>query len=230
MKNYQNGKIYKITSPQSDKYYIGSTQSTLDERFGTHLSHYKSGERFCTSIQLLQYDDCKIELIENYPCDNVNELRRREGIIQLENIDMIVNKRIAGRTDAEYRDSHKEEIKKTNKEYADLHKDEIKKYIKEYADLHKDEIKKYNKEYRDLNKDETKKYKDSHKDELKKYSKEYADLNKEEIKKKRDLKKDERKKYNKEYRDLYKDEINKKLREKRALQKIEIEQNTLIHK
>ena len=215
MKNYQNGKIYKITSPQSDKYYIGSTQSTLDERFGTHLSHYKSGERFCTSIQLLQYDDCKIELIENYPCDNVNELRRREGIIQLENIDMIVNKRIAGRTDAEYRDSHKEEIKKTNKEYADLHKDEIKKY---------------NKEYRDLNKDETKKYKDSHKDELKKYSKEYADLNKEEIKKKRDLKKDERKKYNKEYRDLYKDEINKKLREKRALQKIEIEQNTLIHK
>ena len=36
MPNYQNGKIYKIHSYQTDDIYIGSTTNTLSRRFSEH--------------------------------------------------------------------------------------------------------------------------------------------------------------------------------------------------
>ena len=64
------GKIYIIVSPSTKNIYIGKTVQTLDERLKAHKRSYKGwisrGFRrdYCSSFEILKYNDCKIELIE----------------------------------------------------------------------------------------------------------------------------------------------------------------------
>jgi Uri superfamily endonuclease len=70
MPDYQKGKIYKLWSPQGNEIYIGSTVNSLAKRLG----HHKTDSR-CNSKYLFEnYDVVKIELIEEYPCNNKMEL------------------------------------------------------------------------------------------------------------------------------------------------------------
>lgn len=78
MPNYQKGKIYKITSESTSMIYIGSTVKTLYHRFQGHKTEHNLQIKNISSSELLQYPDCKIELLENYPCDTKEELLERE--------------------------------------------------------------------------------------------------------------------------------------------------------
>ena len=92
---YDNGKIYKISSKHSDKVYIGSTCQKLNLRFSLHKSNYKLRKYNVSVHNLFDLGDCKIELIENYPCKNRKELEMREGWQQKNNKNCL-NIRIAG--------------------------------------------------------------------------------------------------------------------------------------
>ena len=117
--NFQNGKIYAIRSHQTDKIYIGSTTQTLAVRFGGHKKKMD-----CSSIQILEFGDAYIELLEEFPCANKMQLNRREGeLIRLHNC---LNKRIEGRTKVEYREEHKDEFKRYYKQYKIDNKEQIK--------------------------------------------------------------------------------------------------------
>ena len=182
--SYQNGKIYKIWSLQTDKIYIGSTCDTLTNRMCKHRLDYKNwkeGKRnLVTSavlFDLVGLENCKLGLIHNFPCESKNELQAEEGRVMRANKDLIVNRCIAGRGKEEYRDEHKEEMKEYKKEYSLKHKEEIKEYKKEYYQQNKEERTIKNKEYRD-----------THKEQIKEYIKEYQKEHKEEIKIKRNQK------------------------------------------
>lgn len=79
MINYQNGKIYKIVSAQTDKIYVGSTtKKYLSSRMAEHRSLSKKTEKKqCTSNRITQYSDAKIVLLESYPCNSKDELLAR---------------------------------------------------------------------------------------------------------------------------------------------------------
>ncbi len=75
-RNYQNGKIYTIRSrSRPDLIYVGSTIQSLSTRFGEH----KKPANSYTSKQIITLGDSYIELLETYPCSNVEELRLREN-------------------------------------------------------------------------------------------------------------------------------------------------------
>ena len=78
MPDYSKGKIYAIKSYQCDDIYIGSTVNKLSDRLSYHKTHYKSflndAHNYMTSFEILQFDDAFIELIEEYPCENRNQL------------------------------------------------------------------------------------------------------------------------------------------------------------
>ena len=135
MTRYQNGKIYTIRSFQTDKYYIGSTCLQLHKRFYQHKQSYKSYQNnkhhFVTSFEIVKYDDCYIELLEEYKCENKNQLTKREGELIREYKNECVNKFIPTRTHKEYRDEHKEQ----RKQYRDEHKEQTKQYNKQYNKL-----------------------------------------------------------------------------------------------
>jgi hypothetical protein len=126
MVNYQNGKIYSIRSFQTNIIYIGSTTQKLSTRMAEHRSRFKKNKFYCTSYEILKYDDAYIELLENCPCENKEELYKREGELQREN--SCVNERIAGRSDKQWRNDNKEILKKKLKDWKINNKDKIKEY------------------------------------------------------------------------------------------------------
>lgn len=80
---YVHGKIYRIVSDQTDRVYIGSTcYERLCKRMSKHRCDYGRYQRGiggrCTSFDLLQFDDARIVLIEEWPCTSRDQLRSRE--------------------------------------------------------------------------------------------------------------------------------------------------------
>jgi hypothetical protein len=201
---YQNGKIYKITDIDYNKCYYGSTIQSLSMRMGGHRRKYnefKNGEyhKFSVFDIFDEYgmDNCKIELVENFPCLSKDELEAREGFYIKNN--ECVNRIIVGRTrrqyyddnkdkksdyNKEYYNNNKEHIIKTNTEYYEQNKDKIFVNKKEYYENHKDIITEYQKMYRQdadnkIRISQNKKvYYDEHKDELSERKKKYYESNK----------------------------------------------------
>lgn len=106
MVNYENGKIYKIQGGSMT--YIGSTtKQYLSQRWGCHKYDYKKKERKTSAWEIFDsigIDNCKIILIEAYPCNSIDELRARERYwIEKENC---VNRCIPGRTKEEYNSTY----------------------------------------------------------------------------------------------------------------------------
>ena len=170
--DYKNGKIYKITDIGYNKMYIGSTTQPLYKRFNDHKSkykHWKNGkDKKITSYDLFEefgIDNCKIELIEEFACENRDQLQKKEGEHIKNNI--CVNKLIAGRTRQE-----------TTKEYRESNKDKI----KEYNEINKEHIKEYKKKYREITKERYKQYCEKNKEHIKERKKKYRELNKQHIK------------------------------------------------
>ena len=135
MTDYSNGKIYKITCNETDRCYIGSTTKTLTKRFKQHKNHHTSWKNGkCNYITIYKMFDeygkenCNIELIENYPCDNNSELELREAYFIRKN--NCYNKYIPGRTLKEYYKDNKEKYKELSKKYRKDNKEKLKeKYI-----------------------------------------------------------------------------------------------------
>ena len=73
---YLNGKIYRTYSKRLPKLqYIGSTIKTLDIRF---CGHYSRPTNNMMSKLFGKYEDVVIELIEDFPCFNRDQLCYRE--------------------------------------------------------------------------------------------------------------------------------------------------------
>lgn len=135
--DYKNGKIYKIIDNSYTKMYIGSTTQPLSKRFWFHKGSYKSwlknNKYKNSSFDLFDefgIENCKIELIENYPCNSKEELERKEGEHIKNN--NCVNKVIAGRTKKEHYEDNKDKLKEINKLNKILNKDKYKEQQKEY--------------------------------------------------------------------------------------------------
>lgn len=151
--DYQNGKIYKIVSENTEKIYIGSTCSPLSKRLYEHKRDcklFEEGKRNkVSSADIIVLGNVDIILIENYPCKDKNELHARERYWIEQNKNGIVNKAIPFKTVQE-----KLELRdKLNEKYYEENIDAILEQKKQYYEAHKDDIKEKAKEYRAKNKD-----------------------------------------------------------------------------
>jgi hypothetical protein len=196
--DYKNGKIYKIVDIGYTKMYIGSTTQPLYKRFSYHKESYirwknnKHNKVMVFDIfEEFGIDNCKIELIEECPCENRMELCKKEGEYIKNN--NCVNKYIAGRTDKEYYETNRDNIREQQKKYRETNKDKI----AEYNEVNKDKIAEQRKEYREVNKDR-----------ILEQKKEYYEVNKDKILEKR-----------KKYLETNKDKINARRRELWAIKK-----------
>lgn len=93
---FKDGKIYKLN--HFDKMiYIGSTTLPLDVRLKYHKmnsENIKYNTDLYKYIRVHGIDNIKIELIENYNCNNRNELLLKESEYILLHLDKILNKNI----------------------------------------------------------------------------------------------------------------------------------------
>ena len=145
MSKYENGKIYQITDLNYMKCYIGSTTNLLRYRLGQHkysYNEYKKGSgRKSTSFDLFDEfgeENCKIELLEQYPCKNKEELTAREGY-WIKNTNCI-NKVIPNRSKQEWVIENKEQLAEKRKIKYNENKEELNKISRKYHEEHKETL------------------------------------------------------------------------------------------
>ena len=109
MPDYQKGKIYKLWSPSKNLVYYGSTTQSISQRLTDHIKRKRyNKQRQYTSNIILDCEDYKIEVIEECPCNNRQQLERKEG--EYIKANECVNKYVAGRTDKEWREDNRQHL------------------------------------------------------------------------------------------------------------------------
>ena len=151
---YQNGKVYTIRSHQTDLFYIGSTCNSLSKRFNGHKTNKDT-----TCKEIIKYDDAYIELLEFFPCNNKDELNKREGELIRFHKNKCVNIKLEGRSTKEYYENNKEKIKEIQKEYYKNNKEQIKERDKKYYENNKEKIYEIQREYYKNNEEKIKQLK-----------------------------------------------------------------------
>jgi len=123
--DFKAGKIYKITNDYNDDVYVGSTCDTLVKRFSSHKSNRNSETKKNRPLSMLMneigIDRFRIELLEDYPCEDKYQLRQREGhyIREIGTLNMLV----AGRNKRENYQENREETLIKNKERYDKNRE-----------------------------------------------------------------------------------------------------------
>ena len=129
---YANGTIYKLVDIAYTKCYVGSTCEKLSARMAKHRLKYKlyqegrSPDKYTSFILFDEFglDNVKIELIESFPCDNRDSVRKREG--EYIRSECCVNKHYPNRTKSEYWQMTKESTKERREKYRSDHKEQRK--------------------------------------------------------------------------------------------------------
>lgn len=152
-------KIYKLSSPNTDLIYIGSTKQTLAQRFACHKSMYKEylegkNIRPCTSIKIFEADDCEIHLIETIKVEDRREALFFEEFWRRVYSSICVNKCAAIRTEDERRELKRvkqklrtEKRKEARRKYAESHVEEIRAFRNKCDEEQKERRKESKKQY-----------------------------------------------------------------------------------
>ena len=82
--------------------------------------------------------NCKIILIEDYPCERKEQLHARERY-WIENSENVVNKMIPTRTIKEWAEDHKDYLDNYRKTYYENNKERLQVVKKEYYENHKEQ-------------------------------------------------------------------------------------------
>ena len=136
-RKYSTGKIYCIRNHIDEQIYVGSTCQSLSKRMAYHRQDAKKANRQTTLIYplMLKYgiENFYIELLEECPCENSNQLEKREGELMRE-LKASLNQKVAGRTMEEYKVECADKIKKaksvSDKKYAEKKQEKMKAYRK----------------------------------------------------------------------------------------------------
>ena len=157
MSKYTNGKIYQITDTTHTMSYIGSTINTLSRRMAQHRNIYKRFVNGKCIVRLSAFDlfeefdveNCKIVLIEVYPCNSKEELFAREGY-HIANVECI-NKCIMGRTKKEHYEDNKDDSLNSVRVYRQLNIEKLRERESLYRQVNREAIRERKKLYRTLN-------------------------------------------------------------------------------
>ena len=98
--SYSEAKVYRLVAAGTVDVYIGTTCSSLEKRLYQHNFAVANPQttRQCTACKLYEGGRAvSIELVENFPCANKQELNVRERW-WIENTPNCINKNIPGQT------------------------------------------------------------------------------------------------------------------------------------
>ena len=192
-KDYSNGKIYIIRNSVDDRTYVGSTCQSLSQRMAQHRAELNLKKNASSKIYKAFKEIGKyyffIELLEEYKCENNDQLRKRESELTRE-YKAYLNTKIETRTRKEQYYDNQEELAEKNKQKYQRNKDKLKEYYeanKDKISMHRKELREVNKEaynasqrvYRKLNPERAKIYYEANKDKIKEHNREYRKLKKE---------------------------------------------------
>ena len=185
------GFIYKITSAQTDKIYIGSTTQTLKQRFSVHKSQQR-----CSSSVLMVHPDVKIELVEEIEFEDKLDLYEKEDEYIKEFAHICVNLRGAildlekkkayqNEWNKQFYAENQESQKQRSAEYREANPEKVKESFKKWYDSHEEYNKEKNRlaweknkndeEFREANRQRSREWQEANKEKIKKYKRDNKD-------------------------------------------------------
>jgi len=144
MPDYSRARIYKIVCDTSGEVYYGSTIQSLSMRLTGHRQDARRDR--CSSKQIIDRGNYSIVLVEEYPCENKEQLCRRERYY-IENNEC-VNKQVPTRTKKQYHQDNKAWKAEYDKNYVENNKDWKVEKNKRYYQDNREKIIEYQREYR----------------------------------------------------------------------------------
>ena len=184
MVNYNLGKIYTLRTYNDDSLiYVGSTCQPLHKRHCEHKSKYKlfnnGAGNYISVFKIIDCGNVYIELLEDYPCDNKNQLHAREGhwIRKLDCVNMCIPNRTRKEwvTDTGYNDK----LKDYHKQWYQTNRERCMHVNKQYNESNKDKIKERRHIYNEQNKEKRKQYYNVNKEMITRKAKQYYNNNRE---------------------------------------------------
>ena len=164
MVNYSNSKIYKLQC-NDGYFYIGSTTSELRKRLREHKTN-NSNTSVYNHINSIGWNNVKIILIENFECNNRDELRMYENeYIQNNILDPLCLNTYNAYQSEEQRKNYcnekaknryiekREEILDYGKKYRENNKNALREYQQQYREKNRERLSKRDKLYRESKKD-----------------------------------------------------------------------------
>jgi hypothetical protein len=130
MGDYRKTKMYIIHSPTL--IYVGHTILELDERLALHESDLKrwmgGSLRWTSSAHILMEGDYRIDLLEEYPCENVIQAKQREDfwMAQFDCVNYMKayrSKEEAAIYKQQWANDNKERVQNTKQKWYNDHKD-----------------------------------------------------------------------------------------------------------
>ena len=150
VERYKRGQIYTIRNFNDNALiYVGSTIEPLPNRFYKHKRDCKSGKRsnrLYNHIINNDWSDWYIEFYEYYPCNNKQELSKREGeVIRL------IGSINTNKTINEYHEEIAEKINEKQRKYYIENAEKIKERQRKYNEENAEKIKEGQRKYREKN-------------------------------------------------------------------------------
>ena len=155
MVDYSKAKIYQVLNDVDDDIYIGSTCQSLSMRMSGHRRCYKhKSNKLHTKMREIGIEHFFIRLIEEYPeCQNVEQLRRREGQLIIEPQPSL-NSCIAGRTKNQWYMDNADRVKEQTKQNYLENIENRMKQRKDYRTKNCERLKDVRKKYYEENKED----------------------------------------------------------------------------
>ena len=145
---YHNSNIYAVKNKINEEIYIGSTTIALSKRMAKHRCDAKQRPElspFYSYMNLMGVENFYIELVEKVKCEDIEELRKREGEL-IKEIGTL-NQRIAGRS----KEEHNKEYKQNNK---DIINEKRRERRRENPEKTKADTQRHSKAHREKHKEE----------------------------------------------------------------------------
>lgn len=151
---YKNGKIYRLVNSVDDEIYVGSTCTSLAKRMYRHKQAAKlePDRPIYKHLNQIGWDNIRIILIEEYPCENKMQLERKERE-HIEALQPTLNSCIPTRTDQEYRKANKEILREKRLVWEEKHKETTREYMANYYEKNKEALKQKAKYHNDKNRE-----------------------------------------------------------------------------
>ena len=208
-RNYAAGKIYKLVNDLNGEFYVGSTTTNLAKRKAFHKKVQMPGVK--AVFDEIGWEELKIVLVEEWPCDNCDQLRQRERY-WYDELRPSMNRRRPWVSELEVKESAKQwretnagKIKECAKRWRVANSDKIKERTKKYYETNAGKIKECAKRWRETNKDRCKKYKKRYREanagKLNQYHKQWYEDNREKMQQYYETNKEKIKLYQKRHRD-----------------------------
>jgi hypothetical protein len=156
---YASSSIYKVVDNAYTMCYYGSTTQQLSMRMTKHRMHYKlfaegkSKGRFSVFdiFDAHGVENCKIELVEECPCESIEQLNKREGFYIQNN--ECVNKRVAGQTVPEWRSANRDHVRQMQADWRSANQEHVKQIIADWRSANQEHVKQTNADWKSANRE-----------------------------------------------------------------------------